>query len=103
MKPDAIDSVKQAQHNGKKSMRQLALALLLSTAPLAPALAQDNDWPSETDISIEEAIEIAYGQGIATLREVSFDDGRWDIEGLSADGAEIEFEIDGASGEIVGR
>ena len=84
-------------------MRTLALACLIAAAPLAPALADNHDWPREGDLTIEQAIEIAYGQGIAVLREVAFDDGRWEIEGVNEAGAQIEFDIDGASGEIISQ
>ncbi|WP_417580425.1 PepSY domain-containing protein [Pelagibacterium sp.] len=84
-------------------MRTFTLALLIASAPMAPAFADNHDWPQEGDLSIEQAMEIAYGEGIAVLREVSFDDGRWEIEGLSNAGAEIEFDINGTTGEIIGR
>lgn len=84
-------------------MRKLALALLIATAPVAPALAHDHDWPEQGDLTIEQAIEIAYAQGISVLREVQFDDGRWEIEGINESGAQIEFEIDGVTGDIIQR
>lgn len=82
-------------------MRKTIIALALCLAPFAPALADDHDWPRDTDLTIEQAIEIAYGQGIAVIREIEFDDGCWEIEGRNADGARIELDLDGETGEIV--
>lgn len=82
-------------------MHRIALALALVAAPLAPAFAHDHDWPLDTDLTIEQALEIAYGQGITLIREADFDDGYWEIKGRNQAGAEIEIRIDGASGDIV--
>lgn len=82
-------------------MRRILLAALIATMPVASALADNHDWPLESDITISEAIEIAMAQGITLIRSIEFDDGLWEVEGRNADGAQIAVEISGATGELV--
>lgn len=82
-------------------MRRILIAALIAAAPLASALADNHDWPIESDITLEQAMEIASAQGITIIRSIEFDDGHWEIEGRNAEGAQITLEINGATGELV--
>lgn len=82
-------------------MRRLILVLALSAMPLTAAKAHDHDWPLDTDIGIEQALETAYENGLVLVRSIEFDDGVWEIEGRNDAGARLEIDIDGATGQIV--
>jgi hypothetical protein len=84
-------------------MRSLLIASTLALSLATPAFAHDHDWPLAEELTIDQAIEIARAEGFDLIREVQFDDGRWEIEGRNAEGQTIEIEIDGVSGEIVSR
>lgn len=81
----------------------IAAAILVSGMAALPALAHDHDWPLPEEITIDEALEIARADGLVLIREIDFDDGRWEVEGRNDAGHRIEIRIDGASGEIVRR
>lgn len=85
-------------------MRTLLLAMTAAiAAPAALAFADDDDHRDHergVAVSREEAIEIARSVGLATLDEIELDDGDWEIEGYTADGREIDVEIDARTGEI---
>ncbi len=84
-------------------MRQSLLALGLSVglcfSPL-PAFAQSTGSGTAT-ISIEDARRIAAENGIANIKEIELDDGRWEIEGTDSAGTKHEMEIDARSGKVV--
>lgn len=80
--------------------RPLILATALAFAA-APALAHDHDFPLPTDITIDEALQIARDAGAALIGDVEFDDGIWEIEARDANGNRLEIHVDGATGEIV--
>lgn len=87
-------------------MRPLLIAsaaALMIALPVSGALAHDHDWPLETDLTIEAALEIAVADGLTNIRQADFDDGVWEIEGQNAEGRSVEIHIDGASGEIIRR
>ena len=52
-------------------------------------------------ITIEDARRIAAENGIASIREIELDDGKWEIEGADAAGRKHEMEIDARSGKVV--
>lgn len=81
-------------------MRLPLATLALAACLTAPALAHDHDWPTDADLSIEDALDIAYSEGLTLVRELQFDDGYWEVEGLDADGREVEFDIHGETGDI---
>jgi uncharacterized membrane protein YkoI len=54
-------------------------------------------------ITQERAIEIAREHGVAVVREVEIDGGNWKVEGRTAEGREIEVEINAQTGAMVKR
>lgn len=70
---------------------------LALTAAATPALADRCIGP----VSAEEAIRIARTAGLARVKEVECDDGKWEVEGYDAAGREIEVEVDPRSGRIL--
>lgn len=83
-----------------------ALAVLALAAPASLAFAQDDGFatgaaPARSGISREEAISIARDRGMTHVREVERDDGKWEVEGCTANRKEIEVNIHPSSGEIV--
>lgn len=74
--------------------------LAIGIAPLAaagPAFADRCSGP----VTVEEAIRIARGAGVASVEEVECDDGRWEVEGRDARGREIEVDIDARTGRVI--
>ncbi len=78
----------------------LALTALAAPAPLALAQAGDPAGPA-SGVSREDAISIARDKGMSRVREVERDDGKWELEGCTADRKEIEVDIRRSTGEIV--
>lgn len=82
------------------------LATLLLAAPAPFVIAQGNDdllataSPAGT-VSREQALGIARTEGMTRLKEIERDDGKWEIEGCTLDGREIEIDIRRSTGEIV--
>lgn len=83
-----------------------ALAAVLGAA--APALAHhtaehEEGAPQHAAIAQTRALEIAQAQGVAHVRESRLRRGVWKVEGHTAEGREIEVEIDAHSGEVTKR
>jgi uncharacterized membrane protein YkoI len=82
-----------------------ALAIVAVAAPVPFALAQGDNLSGSpapaSGISREEAIAIARDKGMTRVRETERDDGKWELEGCTADRREIEVDIRRSTGEIV--
>jgi uncharacterized membrane protein YkoI len=95
-------------------MRAIFLAIA-AAAFASPAVAHHNEGHGSDDhrattehgthstISHERALETAREQGVATVREIDIDDGRWKVEGRTSEGRRIEVEIDSHSGAVLKR
>jgi uncharacterized membrane protein YkoI len=84
------------------SLHKLAAASVLALtigAPLAlfPAQAQTG----APAISIDQARKIAADNGVVRIEEIELDDGKWEIEGRDAAGAEIELDLRASDGMVV--
>jgi uncharacterized membrane protein YkoI len=79
----------------------------LGALVLIPASAEAQfvlPWWSEPIITEADARAIAMQNGMATVEEVDLElDGDWEVDGLMANGRELELEIDGQSGAINDR
>lgn len=82
------------------TMHAAALVLLAAALLAAPPARADDDCRLRP-ITVAAAIAIAASVGLIVIREVECDDGRWEIEGWSVLGREMEVEIDARSGRIV--
>lgn len=82
-------------------------AMTLSAIAAPPAAAdrrgRDEPAPSAQQVTVtqERAVAIARANGMVRLHEVKFDDGRWEVEGWTAAGAKIEFDIHPVTGAIM--
>ena len=65
----------------------------------APSPAQIR--PSESIISMDDARRIARDNGVVRIEEIELDDGKWEIEGRDAAGAEIEIDLRATDGMII--
>ena len=80
--------------------RLITAATLLALPLLSlPAAAQDAGCGGP--VSATEAIRIATGAGVAEVRDVDCDDGRWEVEGRDANGRKIEVEIHATTGQVL--
>ncbi len=84
-----------------------AIGLMAALGTAAPALAdhtgQHEHGAQHAAIAQARAHEIAQAQGVAHVRESRLRRGVWKVEGHTADGREIEVEIDAHSGEVTKR
>jgi len=78
---------------------------LIATPALADHRGGGHDHGPQTQAEIgqERALEIARGQGVATVDEIKLDEGLWEIEGRTSEGRRIEVEINAQNGAIVKR
>ncbi len=76
-------------------------ALLMTTIGLATAPALADERCDRGPVRAEQAIEIARGVGVALVKELECDDGRWEVEGRDQRGREIEVEIDPRTGRVL--
>lgn len=75
----------------------VAGAALLLASPLA--LTQPQAAPAE--ISIKDVIAKLESLGYREIGEIEKDDGRWEIEAVTADGRRVELDVDPRDGSIV--
>jgi hypothetical protein len=76
------------------------LAPLLALPLLAmPASAQDAGCGGP--INAMEALRIATGAGVAQIRDLECDDGKWEVKGRDANGVRIEVDIHPTSGAVI--
>lgn len=90
-----------------KTMMIASLALLTAAAPAPLALAGDDEGlrggiaERGDTFSHDDAARIARAEGMSRITETEQDDGKWELEGCTRDGREIEIDIDGRSGAIL--
>jgi len=82
------------------TMAAAAFALAIS------GLAAQADWfrdeePPANAKPLSTVIKSLEDRGMKTITEVSFDDGKWEIEVHQADGKEVTVYVDALSGQIV--
>ena len=93
-------------------MKTLIAASLLTltfaaSAPMATAQGNDDGLRSAAPaervytLSRADAVDIARGKGMDRVKEVDRDDGKWELEGCTRDGREIEIDIHGQTGAIL--
>jgi hypothetical protein len=79
----------------------LAKPLLLAAITIAPATApSDGDKPQGAK-SMLQIVTTLEEQGYTPFVEVSFDDGRWEVEAYKGN-ASVELTVDPTTGEILG-
>lgn len=85
----------------------LTLFLMAAPAPMAMADGDDDGYRRLANaertytVSRDEAVRIARGEGMTRISEIERDDGKWELEGCTRNGREIEIDIHGASGAIL--
>lgn len=76
----------------------LASAFVLASA--APVAFADKS-AATFKIDHAQAVEIAAQEGLTRVLETDRDDGKWELEGCTADKREIEVDIHGQTGEVL--
>lgn len=51
-------------------------------------------------LTVEEAIQVAYGIGVVSVKNTHFDGDEWEIEGRDSYGKWIEVDVDARTGEV---
>jgi hypothetical protein len=103
------------QHTLRKALLPILAAAAVSGAALSaavPAMAADV-YVARTPraavampvmpagpLSVEQAIQVAYGIGVVQVKNTHFDGDEWEIEGRDTYGKWIEVDIDARTGEI---
>ncbi|HWL05107.1 MAG TPA: PepSY domain-containing protein [Xanthobacteraceae bacterium] len=92
-------------------MRRLLTALAITAAAglaASPAIGQGaspapgaQNPAGQQQITIDQARKIAETNGMATIRSIELDDGKWEVEGRDAQNRKREMEIDARTGQIV--
>lgn len=81
-----------------------ALSLVFAASTMAAhADDDDDDYRRYHRINKSAAIEIAAAIGVYQIHEIERDDGKWEIEGRTFGGCEIEVEISVRSGRVTDR
>ncbi|MDP3410655.1 PepSY domain-containing protein [Bosea sp. (in: a-proteobacteria)] len=87
------------------TLRTTASAIVLSTLMALPAsLTQAqpaSDRPASPAISMDDARRIANDNGMVRVEQIELDDGKWEIEGRDAVGAEIEIDLRATDGMVI--
>ena len=91
-----------------KALTLPSLALLMMVAPASLASADDTlglrgapKAERTYTLSRQDAVNIARAEGMTRIKDVDRDDGKWELEGCTRDGREIEIDIHGRTGEIL--
>jgi hypothetical protein len=82
-------------------MRSMTLTAAVLALPLLAAPAQAQDAGCGGPINATEALRIATGAGVAQIRELECDDGKWEVKGRDANGGRIEVDINPTSGAVI--
>lgn len=69
-------------------------------APRAPRAAVAVPVMPAGPLTVEQAIQVAYGIGVVQVKNTHFDGDEWEIEGRDTYGKWIEVDIDARTGEI---
>lgn len=91
----------------------IPLLAVLAIGAVAPAMAADiyAQPPREAfvapepmvrtgPLTVEEAIQVAYGIGVVSVKNTHFDGDEWEIEGRDGYGKWIEVDVDARTGEV---
>ena len=81
--------------------RFLLFLAVASTFASAGQASNEIRLAQRETISREQAIEIAKKNGLATVRDVDRETGRWEIEGRDEQGRRIEIYVGSRSGEVL--
>lgn len=91
-----------------KTLMTASLALMVMAAPAPLALADDDDGYRRAAggerglaVSRADAVKIARAEGMVRVKEIERDDGKWELEGCTRTGREIEIDIHGVTGAIL--
>jgi len=78
----------------------IAVALFLA-APAPLALADDDSGRFTFTVTKAEAMDTARANGMQRIDKIERDSPKWELEGCTADGREIEIDIHGRTGEVI--
>lgn len=91
-----------------RPLTTVSLALLMLAAPASIASADDDDGYRRVShgehgytISRQDAVSIARTHGMTRVKDIDRDDGKWELEGCTRDGREIEIDIHARTAAIL--
>ncbi len=81
----------------------LAFALAVAASAAAWAGWFTDEAPPPNAKPLSEVVRSLEDQGVRTITEISFDDGKWSIEARNADGKKIDLKVDAMTGQTTSR
>ena len=76
-------------------------ALVLTCFAVTPSKAQTVGLGYASPmVTMDEARDIAFVNGVVAIRKIEFDDGMWKIYGRDVSGRRVEMKVDPRSGQI---
>ena len=76
-----------------------------AVAVSAPARAGwfTDEAPPPNAKPLSEVVRSLENQGVRTITEISFDEGKWSIEARNADGKKVDLKVDAMTGQMDSR
>lgn len=81
-------------------MKRQSTILLLSLALTQPLIAAAGEKPPMDAKPLSMITQLLEQQGYSPIVEISFDDGRWEVEAYK-DGVKRELKVDPSSGDVL--
>lgn len=81
-----------------------AIALVAAAFFAAAAYADDAAHRTASPplaVTQEQAIATAKAQGMVRVEDIELDDGKWEVEGRTESGREIEVDVSARTGEVL--
>jgi uncharacterized membrane protein YkoI len=85
----------------KTLLNAMAALAAIVGATTVPALATDAATLRASDLSPAEILRAVESAGYTHVRDMEFDDGRWELDATSPAGMDVELEVDATNGQIL--
>ncbi len=85
----------------KATIKKMACAAGLLAMVSGPSLAADASDVTDAKMSPAEIVRAVEAAGYKNVRDLEFDDGRWELEATSAAGTPVDLEVDAKTGKVL--
>ncbi len=82
-------------------IRTLGLFAAAMGLAATPVLAADVTDAAKAEMSPAEIVRAVEAAGYTNVRDIEFDDGRWEMEATSPAGAPVDLEVDAKTGKVL--
>lgn len=87
--------------NARSGIQSIGMAVGLLGLVAGSTLAADAADPSKATMSPAQIIKAVEAAGYTNVRDLEFDDGRWELEATSPSGAAVDLEVDANTGKVL--